>query len=107
MSISLDVMHSRPGIYLIVSPGLLLFVEVDEAGVCHQLKPETFERDGIMEAGRWIPQNIGAIFGPLSRPRVPVTDAEIDAAATKYWHGSASPEGWIGYEAGARWALEK
>lgn len=104
--ISLDVMHSKPGIYLVTGRWELFFVETDAAGICHQLRPDTFERDGELPPGRWNPQGVTGIYGPLARPKT-ATAAEIDAAATKFWQGSASPEGWIGYEAGARWALEK
>ena len=69
MTVSLDVMHSRPGIYLVVSPAAMVFVETDAAGHCHQLKPDTFERDGEMIPGRWNIPAICGIFGPLVRPQ--------------------------------------
>lgn len=69
MSVSLDVMHSKPGIYLVTAAGGQIFVEVDETGACHQLNPETFERDGILRPGNWAVPHILGIYGPLARPQ--------------------------------------
>lgn len=65
---SLDTMHSKPGIYLVVSNLGMFFVETDTDGLCHQLKPDTFERDGELRRGRWVPDTLRGIYGPLARP---------------------------------------
>lgn len=67
MSVSLDVMHSKPGIYLIVTYGGCGFVETDAEGRCYQLRHDTFERDGELPQGEWHPQRIMQICGPLAR----------------------------------------
>lgn len=67
MSVSLDVMHSKPGIYVVVDRRGMAFVETDGDGRCHQLKPDTFERDGELQTGGWNIGFIVGIFGPLAR----------------------------------------
>lgn len=67
MSISLDIMLSKPGIYAISFPAGFGFVEVAEEGRCFQLTLK-FERDDELPAGGWMPENIHAIYGPLERP---------------------------------------
>ncbi len=69
MTVSLDIMHSKPGIWLVTGRRTLFFVETDADGVCHQLKPDTFERDGVLRPGRWRIEGIVQIYGPLARPQ--------------------------------------
>lgn len=65
---SLDVMLSRPGIYVVTTPSTVCFVEVDEAGVCHQLAPgRDYCRDGVLRPGRWSIGSITSIDGPFAR----------------------------------------
>lgn len=64
---SIDIMLSRPGIYAIVSCEHLLFVEVDDAGQCHQLKLADYSRDGVLTPGFWLIDQITAIHGPFAR----------------------------------------
>lgn len=98
--ISLDVMHSKPGIYLITGRWEFFFVEVAEGGVCYQLKPDTFERDGELTSGRWNPQGVAGIFGPLARPQRKPTTMQLDNAANEQ-----RPEDRAGFCKGAAWAL--
>ncbi len=65
MSVSLDVMHSKPGYYLVVTDLAGVLVEVDDRGVCHQMDPRTMARDGVLASGRWCVDNIVAIQGPF------------------------------------------
>lgn len=70
MNISLDVMHSKPGIYAVVTSSGMSWVEVAQEGKCWQLRFDDFARDGELIPGRWLPQHIHAIVGPLVRPDV-------------------------------------
>ncbi len=63
-----SVMMALPGIYVIVQHnGIVAFVEV-VGNECHQLKPDTFERDGELAPDGWALGLIAAIAGPLARP---------------------------------------
>lgn len=71
---SIDVMRSRPGVYVVIgrAPGQrehCIVVEVDSAGVVHQLKlrDPAMPRDGVCTEGRWLVDQIVRIEGPLSR----------------------------------------
>jgi len=66
---SLDVVLSRPGIYAVVTPHVLGFVEVDAAGKCFQLElaSGTYARDGELRAGGWNIDAILSIEGPFGR----------------------------------------
>jgi len=68
---SLDIMLSRPGIYAVVTPITLAFVEVDDTGRCFQLSLRDYSRDGELVAGGWLPGNIAAIHGPFARMPAP------------------------------------
>lgn len=98
--ISLDVMHSKPGIYLITGQWELFFVEVAEGGVCYQLRPDTFERDGELISGRWNPPGVRGIFGPLSRPRLKPTPGQVDSE-----QNGCTPQDRSGFRQGVEWAL--
>jgi hypothetical protein len=65
MSISLDIMRSRSGIYLITVLGGYGFVEVDQDHRVWQLDPHTYNRDGELVEGGWTPQAILHIHGPF------------------------------------------
>lgn len=67
MSVSLDVMHSKPGIYVVMSASYIVFVETEKDGKCYQLKTDTFERDGELSAGGWNARGILGCYGPLYR----------------------------------------
>lgn len=66
---SVDVMLSRPGIYVVYAHSHLCFVEVDEAGRAHQLelKSGAYRRDGELRPGGWRLQTIRFIHGPFAR----------------------------------------
>lgn len=97
--ISLDVMHSKPGIYLVTGRWELFFVETDAAGACHQLRPDTFERDGELPPGRWNPRGVTGIYGPLARPHKP-TSGQIENAVSEQ-----EPRDRPGFRQGVEWAL--
>lgn len=70
---SVDVMLSKPGIYLVAGRLTMFFVEV-ENGICYQLD-ETFTRDGVLYPGGWNINEIGRIFGPIVSKAPPPTQA--------------------------------
>ena len=66
---SLDVMHSKPGIWTVIGPFGVLFVETDDDGRSWQLDPnDEFKRDGELHSGGWNLHAISHIVGPLARP---------------------------------------
>jgi hypothetical protein len=67
---SLDVVLSRPGIYVVMSPRIVVFCEVDADGKCHQLRPRDFARDGELRPGLWRLDSNHTFYGPLVRPEV-------------------------------------
>ncbi len=65
---SIDVMLSRPGIYVVLTVSGAAFVEVDEAGVCWQLAPShDYCRDGELRPGGWNLDAVWSIDGPFAR----------------------------------------
>lgn len=98
--ISLDVMHSKPGIYLITGRWELFFVEIAGGGVCYQLRPDTFERDGELISGRWNPQSVTGIYGPLARPRPKPAPWQIENEQAGH-----DPQDRSGFRQGVEWAL--
>lgn len=72
---NLDSLLSRPGIYMISAPTHFFFVEVMAGGECHQLKPGTFERDGVLRREGWNLNGDEEAFGPLARPAAVLTRA--------------------------------
>lgn len=65
---SLDVMRSRPGLYVIVSFGHVGPVEVDTEGRVYQCTLEDgHPRDGELVEGGWCIENIRGILGPFAR----------------------------------------
>lgn len=64
----LDNLPTKPGFYLVEGRLGMFFAEVDENMVMHQLKPETFERDGALSDDGWL--NPVEFFGPLPVQRV-------------------------------------
>lgn len=65
--VSIDIMLSRPGIYVVVALENLTFVEVDDEGRCHQLTLNGYRRDGELRPGGWNIDVINAIHGPFQR----------------------------------------
>lgn len=63
-TLSLDIVKSKPGLYIVLGPAYMFFMEVDAQGVCHQLKPETLVRDGTLGDDGWYLANLRAIHGP-------------------------------------------
>ena len=64
---SIDVMTSRPGIYMLVGGGYVVLVEVDAAGRCWQLELDDYRRDGELQPGGWFIESIISILGPFQR----------------------------------------
>jgi len=66
---SIDVMLSRPGLYVVVGHSVIGAIEVDEEGKCFQLelKSGAFARDGELRPGGWFIENIASILGPFAR----------------------------------------
>ncbi len=64
---SIDVMTSRPGIYVITGARVVCFVEVDVDGRCWQLKLDDYRRDGELRPGHWHIDAISSIDGPFAR----------------------------------------
>lgn len=64
---NVDVMLSRPGIYVVVALENLTFVEVDPEGRCYQLTLTDYRRDGELRPGGWNLNVINAIHGPFAR----------------------------------------
>lgn len=53
-----------PGRYRFDGLEFYWFFEVDTAGVVHQLKPATLQRDGVLRPDRWTPD---AVNGRVTR----------------------------------------
>lgn len=66
MRVSLDIMLSKPGIYVLTGSRGMTFVEVEAEGRCHQLELTNFTRDGELTGGRWLIGDM-IIFGPFFR----------------------------------------
>lgn len=66
---SVDMMMSRPGVYVVVMSRGTALVEVDDTPACHQLefKSGTYQRDGELRAGSWNLEAIVSIEGPFAR----------------------------------------
>jgi hypothetical protein len=64
---SIEIMLSRPGIYVIVSPVVVMLVEVDTEQRCFQLRLDDYSRDSELRPGGWILNQIGSILGPFAR----------------------------------------
>lgn len=64
---SIDVVKSKPGIWLVIGRGATILMEVLPDGACHQLNPDTFERDGELVMGGWRVEAIVTLVGPLQR----------------------------------------
>lgn len=62
---SLDIVKSRPGMYLVVSKHAAAMIEVEDSGVIHQLKLTDLSRDGVLSDGGWVLENIVAFHGPF------------------------------------------
>lgn len=65
---SIDVMLSKPGIYVVFGCGSATFLEVDTDGRCWQLTLTDYRRDGELRPGGWVLDTIAAIHGPFARP---------------------------------------
>ena len=66
---SLDVVLSRAGIYAVVTPHVLGFIEVEAGGRCFQLElaSGTYARDGELRAGGLNLDAILSFEGPFGR----------------------------------------
>lgn len=49
----LDKMYATPGVYVVLGDMYLFYVETLPDGTCHQLKPDTKERDGELSRSGW------------------------------------------------------
>lgn len=69
--VSVDIMLSVPGVYVVSSHCQFLFVEVDAEGRCHQLEPHSgkYARDGELRPGGWRVEDLSSIDGPFARTR--------------------------------------
>lgn len=77
---SIDVMTSRPGLYVVIarapSPGgvvdVATLVDVDGAGTCYEVKMRdpALPRAGTLRNGLWKLEQIVAIHGPFSRAEI-------------------------------------
>lgn len=65
---SIDVMLSKPGIYVLVSGIGVSLCEVYPGGRCEQLHLDTYQPDGELRPDRWNPRQIASILGPFARP---------------------------------------
>lgn len=68
---SIELMLSKPGIYVINGHYGMIAVEVDGAGRCWNLNPHTMLQERELPEGGWDIHAIGVIFGPLARPLPP------------------------------------
>lgn len=66
-TISVDVMLSKPGIYVVVSGCGVGLAEVDAAGRCWSLNLTDYNRDNELRPGGWNLQALRAILGPFAR----------------------------------------
>jgi hypothetical protein len=64
---SLDLVKSNPGIWVVMTSTSISFIESEDDGTIHQLKPDTFERDGVLLPGGWNLVSITRAIGPLAR----------------------------------------
>lgn len=64
---SVDMLKQKLGIYVLMIPGGVMFIESDADGSIHQLKPDTFERDGILAPDGWNHRSHWTVIGPLQR----------------------------------------
>lgn len=66
---SIDLMVSRPGVYVVNTAHQFAMVEVDAHGRCFQLElgSGTFQRDGELRPGRWNITEVRDILGPFAR----------------------------------------
>jgi hypothetical protein len=67
MTASIDVVLSKPGIYIVLTRSHTAVVEVLPNGECHQLDPDTLERDGVLDTGGWNLRVIEKFLGPFAR----------------------------------------
>jgi len=65
-NITIEEMHQTPGMYLVIGRGGSFLAEIDEEGQCHQLKPGTLKRDGILHREGWRVPEVLRIVGPIS-----------------------------------------
>lgn len=68
---SLDIMKTKPRVYVVTTQTTMCFLETDEHGFVHQLKPDTFERDGILSTNGWDLSTRYSAYGPLARSEAP------------------------------------
>lgn len=66
---NIDIVSSKPGIYIMILNGGLLFIESDEDGLIYQLEPHSgaYKRDGELRPGGWNIETIVCFHGPFAR----------------------------------------
>ena len=64
---SIDVMLSKPGIYVVFSVAGCVFVEVLPGGRCFQLSLNDYAQDGELSPEGWDARAISVIHGPFAR----------------------------------------
>jgi len=71
VKVSLDIMQSKPGIYVLAGSRGMAFVEVIAGGKVFNVNLNTFERDQELTGGRWLIEDMN-IFGPFyTTPQLP------------------------------------
>jgi hypothetical protein len=61
---SIEQMYGQAGFYVVLGVQLFGMCEVDDNGVCYELKPETLERDGEILRQEWSTRRL-RIHGPF------------------------------------------
>jgi hypothetical protein len=67
MTASIDVVLSKPGIYIVLALTHVAAVEVLPEGAVYQLDPDTLARDGLLDRGGWNLPVIQKFLGPFAR----------------------------------------
>jgi len=89
MSKSVDQAHEVPGVYVLFTHRSMLFIEIDEQRQCHQLKPDTLERDGILDRDKWNRKIPITAYGPLVRPATQLNASQLGDLAAYYGHAES------------------
>lgn len=70
MARTIDDMLKTPGIFVVFSWQTCFLAEVMADGTCHQLNPDSLERDGELRRDGWLDID-PRIVGPLARVAAP------------------------------------
>lgn len=70
---------AAPGLHVVVGCAWAIVVEIEADGTCHQLKPRTLERDGILSRDGWTAATIVGVLGPFSRSTAAAVNADTEA----------------------------